>query len=155
MSRATLRAALVTFLSQNVAGIKTVYSSFPKTVLGTDMMDPTVPSGCFAVISFGAEREQRVALGGPHSGEKRVDSTVELHLFFRSTRTMAEDAMGDFDALVENVKTLIRSDRTIGGGAWQAGEDMNTRYSDPVMVGQNVDIWGVVVFTATEWLVGT
>lgn len=158
MSRATLRAAVVNFLEDQTT-IAAVYSSFPKVLDPAAYFAQNVPTGCAAVVHLTSEHEHRLSLGGPHSGVKRLDTTVDVHLFSQSKQPKAEDAMDDFDALVESLKERIRADRELGtgtgGAVWQAGEDMSGRYSEPVTVGQVTQIWAVISFTATEMLVGT
>lgn len=154
MSRSTLRQGITAYFDENTL-LGKVYRSFPKIVDPKEYMQLGVPTGCYAVIHLANEQERRVAFGGATSGEKRVDTSVEIHLFCTSVQPDMQDAMDDFDGIVESVKEWIRKDRTLGGAVWQAGEDMAGRYSEPVLNEQTTDIWGVIAFTVTEWLVGT
>lgn len=164
MSRATIRAAVTAWLAPpNVTGINTVYRGFPAEIPGTAYFSatPGAMAGCVAIVFIAGEAEVRKAFGGPTSGKKRVDYTVEIHLRYRSVKPpglgsdVGLEATDDFDTIVENLKARIRADRTAGSSAvWQWGEsNLDGRYGESVQDGAGGVIqWGAIVTTATEWL---
>jgi hypothetical protein len=133
-----------------------VYRSFPANVSNGAFMTSGAKSGAICVPHITAEFEYRVAVGGATSGKKRIDYTVELQLFFRSVNPDPVAAMDDFDATVENLKVLIRSDRTLASAnVWHFGEGtegLRARYGEPSRNGTVTEIWGAVVCTLTEWI---
>jgi len=158
MSRATARSGLAAFLTNAVTGINTVYTTFPnpQDIPGDAFFNGQpagTASGAVLVVFIADEVEERIAMGG----QKRIDYTVELHLFHRSTGT-ADDAMAHFDGVVEALKVLLRgsttsADHTLGGTFWQAYETpITTQYGIPAANGALTETWAVVNVTATEML---
>lgn len=153
MSRATVRAGVAAWIAPpNVAGVGRVFTSFPKMMFGPDFIPAGAvgqTSGACLVVFISREVETRVALGG----KKRVDYVVELHVFHRSVDPDSTVAMASFDTLVEALKTRLRSDHTLGGTIWEAGElSLTGEYGEPAL---NVDVtetWGSLSFSAVEWL---
>lgn len=163
MSRATVRAAISSWLTGAVSGINTVYSAFPAVMPGQAFFGsgPGVSSGAVAVVHIQSESETRVAFGGPTSGKKRVDYIVELHVFFRSitpaglNSDQAVDAADALDTIIDALKARIRADRTAGSpDVWQWGEgQLSGQYGEPAMTGDgSVELWASITTQATEWL---
>lgn len=164
MSRATIRAAMVAWLAPpNSPGINTVYRGFPKLIPGPAFFDATQPglqAGCVAVVNIVGETEQRIAMGGPTSGKKRIDYIVEFQLKFRYAKPastggdMGLDATDAFDQIVDGLKARIRLDRTAASSAiWQWGEgSLDGRYGELLEDIDGLVCWASISTTVTEWL---
>lgn len=159
MSRKNVRATLAEFIAPPaVEGLSQVFTSVPKTAFYETNSLPSDVSRCLAVIYIESERENRLAIGGAHSGIKRVDYQVAIQLHFRSTQRKGEDAMDDFDAVVDNLKDKLRSDHqfgdTTGYLVWQGAEPViDASYGDPVMINAaTVEIWATLRFDVTEMI---
>jgi hypothetical protein len=158
VSYTTARQAIVLrFAPGAVTGIGHVYRSHPKTIPATAFASKGSPSGAVLVPSFPSDAETRVAMGGATSGRKRIDYTVDLEVFFRSSKRSAEDAMDDFEATLDALKTFIRSDRTLAStNVWQFGEGpsgIQTRRGQPGLAGNITTIWAAVRCVLTEFIV--
>jgi hypothetical protein len=158
MSRTTVRATVASFLSPpNVAGLNKVFTAAPKRVEGT-WFRYGQPAGTFsggiAVVNIVAEREERIALGGEHGGKKWIHYEVSLDIFFHSVQRRSEDAMTDFDTLIDNIKTRIRADRRLGNDAviFESGERyLDGEYGEPrVLQDGATEIWGSIRFEVSE-----
>lgn len=167
MSRTTMRQALATWLAPPaVGGVNRVYTAFPTAMSGFYGSAPGSSAGAVLVVHLADESETRITIGGPHSGRKRVDYSVELHLYFVSiTPTtvdggdpgeMAADAL---DTIVGNLKDRIRADRQAGtgypnGAVWQWGEsNLDGRYGELSQPGDgSCSLWAQINTTATEFL---
>jgi hypothetical protein len=161
MSRASVRDAVVNwFAPPAVSGLNLVTRSKTKLVQGQQFFGATgVGSGAVAFVYFERKREHRRAFGGPRSGWKRVVYTVGLVVLFRSNRERMEDAADDHDALMDAIEARLRSDRTLGGTVFSAGEgaelgqdDIETVSDLPKLVGQETHVWGVLRFEVAEWI---
>lgn len=164
MSRATIRAAMAAWLAPPaVAGINTVYRGQPKIIPGQAFFAGVtgVNSGCVAMIHIARDTEKRIAIGGPTSGKKRIDYTVEFRLLYRLVRSASTtggdaglDATDEFDAIVDALKARIRADRTANSAAiWQWGEaDLGGTYSPMKETANGVEMWCSISTVVTEWL---
>lgn len=161
MSRATIRAAVTDWLSSNSPGINTVYRGFPKVIPGQAFFSgPGSMSGCVAIIHIAGETETRIAVGGPTSGQKRVDYTLEIQLRYRSVKSASLnsdaglEATDEFDATVDALKDRIRADRTAGSDAvWQWGEqELTGLYGELIESDNGLVQWGVIQTVVTEFL---
>lgn len=158
MSRTTVRAAIASFLAPpNVAGLNKVFTAMPKRVEGTWFrygQPAGTHSGAVAIVNIVAEREERIALGGEHSGKKWVHYEVSLDIFTHSIHRHSEDAMADFDTLIDNIKTRIRADRRLGNDAviFESGERyLDGEYGEPrVLQDGATEIWGSIRFEVSE-----
>lgn len=160
MSRATVRAAVAAFFAPPaVPGLNRVYTSMPKRVEGTNFrnMQPSgTYSGAVAIINIESESETRRSIGGEHSGWKRVSYTVALDIYTHSVHQLAEDAMADFDTVVDGVKAHLRSDRRLEDypQIFEAGEIfLDGEYGEPrVLQDGSTEIWGTVRFEVSEFI---
>lgn len=160
MSRTTVRKAVTEFFSPPaVPMLSAVYSSIPKRVPGPEFrktLSAGTKSGAIAIVAIAGENERRIAIGGEHNGRKRVFYDVILEVKMHSVHTHSEDAMADFDILIDNIKEKLRSDRRLAndGVIFEAGEGYLTgEYADPeVMNDGSTIIWGVVRFEVSEVL---
>ena len=136
--RADVRATLYNYLkTANIAQLNQLFTSFPKRINYQVNSKPGQLSRAAAVIFIQSEREKRIAIGGATNGWKQVDFTVVLQIFHHSMQRDAEDAMADFDTLIDNIKTTLRADHrfgdTSGNLVWQGAEPaIDTLYGEPI-----------------------
>lgn len=77
--------------------------------------------GAVLVVEIPIDDEKRDAKPAV-TGRKRITYQVILHCFHLAFEPHSEDAEQDVDNLIEQIKTLMRSDITLGGICFQAGE---------------------------------
>ena len=136
--RADVRTTLFNYLKgANIYQLNQLFTSFPKRINYQVNSKPGQLSRAAAVIFIQSEREKRIAIGGATNGWKQVDFTVVLQIFHHSMQRDAEDAMADFDTLVDNIKATLRADHrfgdTTGNLVWQGAEPaIDTLYGEPV-----------------------
>ena len=160
VGRKEARDAIATFIAPpNVDGINQVFTSFPKRIDFQVNALPSDVSRCAAVIFIESERENRLAIGGATNGIKRVDYSVAIQLFHHSMQRDAEDAMDDFDNLIDAIKERLRQGQhTLGeidpNLIWQAAEPfIDVSYSEPLVRDNGAtDIWAAIRFTVTQMI---
>lgn len=160
MSRATVRSAVVNYFAPpRVMGLNKVFSAQPKRIEGNWFrygQPAGTPSGAVGIVHIISENEERIAIGGETSGKKWVHYEVEMQLFQHSIRQHSEDAMADFDALVDNFKEALRADRRLEDYpvVFEAGEkSLVGEYGEPrVLNDGSTEIWGAVRFEVSEIL---
>ena len=136
--RANLRATLNSYLvGAAIPTLNQVFTSFPKRINFQVNATAGQMSRAAAVIFIQSERETRLAIGGATNGWKRVDYTVVLQVFHHSLQNNAEDAMADFDTLVDNIKGTLRASHNFGDSSqvnvWQGAEPaIDCLYGEPV-----------------------
>ena len=136
--RATLRSTLYSYLTgSSIPTLNQVFTSFPKRINYQVNTTAGQMSRAAAVIFIQSERETRLAIGGATNGWKRVDYTVVLQIFHHSLQNNAEDAMSDFDTLVDNIKGTLRASHNFGDSSqvnvWQGTEPaIDCLYGEPV-----------------------
>lgn len=128
---------------------------------------PGEQMGAAAYMHLEQDREHRKAVGGATSGKKRVVHHVGLVVLFKSLQQEpgagevdpGEVAVDAHDILIEAIKTRLRSDRTLGGTVFSAGEgaelgadDIEIHSDLPRLVGTEIHIWTVVRFVVCEWI---
>jgi hypothetical protein len=163
MSRKAARNAVATWLAPpNVAGLNTVYTGEPRLVRDEDYIagvQPPVLSGAVGFPFVERQHEQRIAVGGATGGMKMITYELAFAVRFKSAQKKGEDADDDHDSVIDAVVARIRSDRTLGGAFWQAGEG-DTRFGQDIDVVSGtpkqrtkdgpIIIWSVVRFKAIE-----
>lgn len=160
MSRATVRAAVQAYFEPPaVTGLNKLFSALPKRIEGTWFRygkPAGTLSGCVGVVHIVGESEERIAIGGEHSGKKWVHYEVQLQVFQHSLQRHAEDAMNDFDTVMDNIKALLRADRRLDDYPviFEAGEKyLEGEYGEPkVLADGSTEIWGAVRFEVSEIL---
>ena len=136
--RANLRSTLYSYLvGAAIPTLNQVFTSFPKRINYQVNATAGQMSRAAAVIFIQSERETRLAIGGATNGWKRVDYTVVLQVFHHSLQNNAEDAMADFDTLVDNIKGTLRASHNFGDSSqvnvWQGAEPaIDCLYGEPV-----------------------
>lgn len=160
MSRATVRSAVMNYFEPPaVAGLNKLFSALPKRIEGTWFrygQPAGTLSGCVGVVHIVTESEERIAIGGEHSGKKWVHYTVELQVYQHSLERHAEDAMANFDTVIDNIKAHLRADRRLDDYPviFEAGEKyLDGEYGEPkVLADGSTEIWGAVRFEVSEIL---
>lgn len=157
--RSQLRSTLYNFIQPPaVDGINQVFTSFPKRINFQENALAGEKNRCAAVIFIESETESRIAVGGAFNGWKRVDYTVVIQLFHHSLEREAEDAMANFDIMVDNLKEKLRSDHNFGDPSgvfvWQGAEPaIDTVYGEPISQrGTSTETWASIRFTVTQMI---
>ena len=157
--RTGVRATLATFLSTPpIATLNQVFTSFPKRINFQVGSTAGQLSRAAVVVFIQSENETRLAIGGATNGWKRVDYSIVLQVFHHSLQRNAEDAMTDFDTLVDNIKTRLRSDHRFGDSTgtlvWQGAEPIiNATYGEPSTVAEGAtETYAELQFDVTEMI---
>lgn len=158
MSRATIRGAVLNYLDGQVDGITTTYRAVPKVIPATAFAPTGTPGGAIAAVYIPNVTERRIALGGATSGWKQVRYTVDILLLHRWTGRAdvggdaALDAQDNLDTIIDNLKALIRANRTLNSTAvWEAGEaELADRQAEPRLTGDIVETWAAVSCLVVE-----
>ena len=117
------------------AGLSTVRAYKSKRINDNDYVLAQAAGrgmGAYMYVEMPDDTEIRRALNaaGPGTnyiaaGKKRITYRVILHVYHLAHKEYAEDAEADVDALLEEIKSQIRGDVTLGSvaGVYQAGEN--------------------------------
>ena len=117
---------------------------------------------CQIIIVFTEEGELRFALGGPHSGQKRIDYLVNLEIYFRSTLSEPEQVIEVYDDLIDAIKVRLREDRRLNQSdevIWQCGEGGYGIQCDFMIAdnnqigGEPIDHYALMRFEITQWII--
>lgn len=168
MSRATVREAVRNWIaSAQITTLNQTLSSFPKRINFQENSFPGQNSRAAAVVFIENEQESRIAIGGVGAmaeggfgkGWKRVDYGIALQVFHHSLQRNAEDAMSDFDNLIDAIKERLRAGQhTLGVDnpniIWQAAEPaIDVQYGEPLSnEGGSTETWAAIRFTVTEMI---
>jgi hypothetical protein len=157
--RTGVRATLATFLTTpQIATLNQVFTSFPKRINFQVNSTAGQLSRAAVVVFIQSENETRLAIGGATNGWKRVDYSIVLQIFHHSLQRNAEDAMTDFDTLIDNIKTRLRSDHRFGDSTgtlvWQGAEPIiNATYGEPATVAEGAtETYAELQFDVTEMI---
>jgi len=157
--RKDVRSTLATFIAPpKVDGINQVFTSFPKRIDFQVNALPSQLSRCAAVIHIESENENRLAIGGAHSGVKRIDYSVAIQLFHHSLERNSEDAMNNLDYVIDSLKAVLRSDHQFGDPSgnlvWQGAEPViNASYGEPMSNdGTSTETWAIIRFDVTQMI---
>lgn len=157
--RTGVRATLASFLTTpQITTLNQVFTSFPKRINFQTNSVAGQLSRAAVVVFIQSENETRLAIGGATNGWKRVDYSIVLQIFHHSLQRNAEDAMTDFDTLVDNIKTRLRSDHnfgdTTGTLVWQGAEPIiSATYGEPATVAEGAtETYAELQFDVTEMI---
>jgi hypothetical protein len=157
--RVGVRETLSKFISNPpIQNLNQVFTAFPKRINFQLNALPGQMTRSACVVHIAQERENRLAIGGAHSGWKRVDYTVILQLYVHSLHPESQDAMADFDILIDNIKERLRSDHNFGDSTgvlvWQGAEPVIIgRYGEPATAKEGAtDIFAELEFEVTEMI---
>jgi hypothetical protein len=159
VGRAQVRQTLYNFIyPPQVDGINQVFTSMPKRIDFQVNALPSQQSRVAAIIFIESETESRIAVGGATNGWKRIDYTVVIQLFQHSLSRTAEEAMEDFDYVIDALKVKLRSDHRFGDSngylVWQGAEPViDVSYGEPLsQKGTSIETWASVRFTVTQMI---
>jgi len=157
--RVGVRATLASFLvTPQIVTLNQVFTTFPKRINFQTNSIAGQLSRAAVVVFIQSENETRLAIGGATNGWKRVDYSIVLQVFHHSLQRNAEDAMADFDTLVDNIKTRLRSDHRFGDSTgtlvWQGAEPIiNATYGEPSTVAEGAtETYAEIQFDVTEMI---
>jgi hypothetical protein len=158
MSRQQVRQSVGTYVADAaITNLNQVFTSHPKRINFEQNAPVGSPTRVAGLVFIAQETEARVAVGGADNGWKRIDYDVVFQLFCHSMHAYAQDAMDDFDAVVDAVKDRLRSGGhrlglTDGDVIWQAAEPAITvQYGEPkTNDGGATEIWAGIEFTVTQ-----
>lgn len=160
MSRRQVRDNVVRWIAEEqIPTLNQVFKSFPKRINFQVNSFPGQLSRAAAVVFIESEGETRLAIGGAYDGWKRIDYEVALQVFHHSLQRNAEDAMEDFDNLLDAIQDRLRAGgHTLGNPdpnvIWQAAEpQINVQYGEPLTNdGGATETWAAVRFTVTQMI---
>lgn len=165
MSRSSVRQQIFDYLTavnENslayISGLNQVFTSFPKRINFQVNAFPGENSRSACVIFIESETESRIAIGGATDGWKRVDYGIVLQIYHHSLHREAEDAMEDFDVLIDGIKDYLRRDHNLGDPTgrivWQGAEPaINTLYGEPATSnGGATETQAIIRFIVTEMI---
>ena len=157
--RVGVRNTLAAFISNPpITNLNQVFTSFPKRINYQVNSQPGQLTRSAAIVFIAAETENRLAIGGATNGWKRVDYTIVLQVYTHSMQRNAEDVMNDFDELIDNIKTRLRSDHTFGDPTgnlvWQGAEPtINARYGEvSTTIDGASEVFSEIEFLVTEMI---
>lgn len=168
MSRREVRNAVANWISTaQITTLNQVFTSFPKRINFQVDSFPGQNSRAAAVVFIESEQESRLAIGGVGpmaeggfgKGWKRVDYGIALQIFHHSLQRNAQDAMDDFDTLIDDVKDRLRAGQhTLGEEnlniIWQAAEpNIDVQYGEPLTNDSGAtETWAAIRFTVTQMI---
>ena len=168
MSRRQVRDNVANWIaSAQITTLNQVFTSFPKRINFQVNSFPGQNSRAAAVVFIENEQESRLAIGGVGvmaeggygKGWKRVDYGVALQIFHHSLQRNAEDAMDDFDCLIDTIKDRLRAGQhTLGNDnpneIWQAAEpNIDVQYGEPLTNESGAtETWAAIRFTVTQMI---
>lgn len=160
MSRQEVRNAVGEWVAgANIAHLNQIYASHPKRINFQASSTAGEATRAAGLVFIAREQESRVAIGGAYDGWKRIDYDVEFQIFCHSVAQYSQDAMNDFDAIVDAVKDRLRDGghrlgKENGDIIWQAAEpDISVTYGEPATNdGGATEIWAAISFTVTQMI---
>lgn len=158
--RTGVRATLYNWLATgNITGLNQIFTSFPKRIDFQVNSQPGQLSRSAVVIFIQSEREKRIAIGGATNGWKRIDYSVILQVYQHSLVRNSQDAMVEFDTLIDAIKTRLRADHNFGDPTgtlvWQGAEpEINCTYGEPASVEGSpaTETFAEIQFDVTEMI---
>jgi hypothetical protein len=160
MSRQQVRDAVGNWVANaGVPNLNQVFTSFPKRLNFQANSTAGQQTRGAGVVFIAAETESRIAIGGAYNGWKRIDYSVQFQIFTHSVATYSQDAMTDFDAIIDGIKTALRDGGhrlglPDGSVIWQAAEPgIDVSYGEPVTNdGGATELWAALDFTVTQMI---
>ena len=160
MSRAQVRSAVGTWIAQtSITNLNQIFTSHPKRINFEQNAPVGSPTRAAGVVFIQGETESRIAIGGASNGWKRIDYDVMFQVFCHSMQNYSQDAMDDFDAIIDAIKNQLRAGGhrlglSDGSVIWQAAEPgITVSYGEPkTNDGGAVEIWAGIQFTVTQMI---
>ena len=106
--------------ASTIPNLGTVYQSLPKVGNESDLFTNTYPGqliGATIYMFFTAQTEERVALGGQHSGVKMREYSLGLLIVFKSDLETTEAGQLAYNTFIDNLTAWIQADRNAGTGS--------------------------------------
>ena len=140
-----LGGAGITFLSSS-----NVFGYPPKVTSEGDfyLEGPGVQEGAMIFMRLATQRERRIELRGATGGGKMITYSLQMVIFFRSTKKKSQDAASDCDSFLDSLLIAIRASKTAGTndgtvfqwgeGTEDGGEDVQLEVGFPVIVNGSV-----------------
>ena len=158
MSRAEVRSNVAQWIADaGIPHLNQIFQAHPKCI--NFQMNSTAGelTRCAGLVFIRDEAEERIAIGGAYDGWKRIDYTVEFQVFTHSVQAKSEDAMADFDGVVDSIKARLRAGGhrlglSSGDVIWQAAEpSISVSYGEPLTNdGGATEIWAGITFIVTQ-----
>ena len=162
MSRSQVRAHVGSWIADAaIPNLNQIFTAHPKRINFEQNAAPGQLTRAAGMVFIAGETEERVAIGGANSGWKRIDYDVQFQVYTHSMQTYAQDAMDDFDAIIDAIKDRVRSGGhrlglPDGDIIWQAGEgtkQISVAYGEPkTNDGGATEIWAAVEFEVTQMI---
>ncbi len=160
MSRSQVRLAVGEWIADAaIPNLNQIFKAHPKRINFQENSTPGQMTRAAGLVFISDERDSRIANGGAYEGWKRIDYTVQFQVFTHSMQPYAQDAMDDFDAIIDAVKQKLREGGhrlglTDGDIIWQAAEpDISVIYGEPqTNDGGATEIWAAITFTVTQMI---
>jgi hypothetical protein len=160
MSRQEVRTAVATWVADAaITNLNQVFTSHPKRINFEQNAPVGSATRAAGRVVIQGETEERIAVGGPYNGWKRIDYDVIFQLFIHSMQNYSQDAMDDFDAIVDAVKARLRLGEhrlgmSNGSVIWQAAEPgITVQYGEPkTNAGGATELWAGIEFTVTQMI---
>jgi hypothetical protein len=160
MSRAQVRSAVGSWVAQtSITNLNQIFTSHPKRINFEANAPVGSPTRAAGVVFIQGETESRIAIGGASNGWKRIDYDVMFQVFCHSMQNYSQDAMDDFDAIIDAIKNQLRAGGhrlglSDGSVIWQAAEPgITVSYGEPkTNDGGAVEIWAGIQFTVTQMI---
>lgn len=160
MSRSQVRNAVGNWIADaGIPNLNQIFVSHPKRINFQSNAAAGQLTRAAGLVFIADEKDSRIANGGAYNGWKRVDYTVQFQVFTHSMQPHAQDAMDDFDAIIDAVKQKLREGGhrlglEDGDVIWQAAEpDISVMYGEPsTNEGGATEIWAAITFTVTQMI---
>lgn len=160
MSRSEVRNAVASWIAGgNIAHLNQIFVAHPKRINFQANSTAGEITRAAGLVFIAGESEERIAIGGAYNGWKRIDYDVQFQVFTHSVASYAQDAMNDFDAIIDAVKDRLRAGghrlgQTDGSVIWQAAEPgITVSYGEPLTNdGGATEIWAALDFTVTQMI---
>lgn len=162
MSRSQVRNAVGNWIAEaGIPNLNQIFVSHPKRINFQANATAGQLTRAAGLVFIADESDSRIANGGAYNGWKRVDYTVQFQVFTHSMQPYAQDAMDDFDAIIDAVKQKLREGGhrlglEDGDVIWQAAEpSISVMYGEPTTnEGGATEIWAAITFTVTQMISG-
>jgi hypothetical protein len=160
MSRSQVRSAVGNWVAEaGIPNLNQIFVSHPKRINFQANSVAGQLTRAAGLVFIADESESRIANGGAYNGWKRVDYTVQFQVFTHSMHPHTQDAMDDFDAIIDEVKQKLREGGhrlglEDGDVIWQAAEpSISVMYGEPTTnEGGATEIWAAITFTVTQMI---
>jgi hypothetical protein len=160
MSRSQVRNAVGNWVAEaGIPNLNQIFVSHPKRINFQANSVAGQLTRAAGLVFIADESDSRIANGGAYNGWKRIDYTVQFQVFTHSMHPHTQDAMDDFDAIIDEVKQKLREGGhrlglEDGDVIWQAAEpSISVMYGEPTTnEGGATEIWAAITFTVTQMI---